>query len=59
MIAKIEKNYLNDALKHLDTNGNQIIDIKEWFDFFNNNKDNVWENAKTLVSDIIKDIFLV
>lgn len=57
MIHKIEKNYLNNTLKNLDTDNNQIIDLDEWFDFFQNNGDNLWLIAKELVSNILGEIF--
>jgi hypothetical protein len=57
MIHKIEKNYLNNTLKNLDTDNNQIIDLDEWFGFFQNNSDNLWLTAKNLVSEILGDIF--
>lgn len=59
MQHKIDKNYLGEALKHFDIDGNQIIDLDEWYEYFEQDPDPkaIWTKAKTLIISILKDVF--
>ena len=57
MSLKIEKNYLGEALKHFDIDGNQIIELEEWCAFFGDNLTDARIKAKDLLKNILKGVF--
>lgn len=58
MIQKMEKKYLSEALEIFDTNHNQIIELSEWYAYFeNNNSDEIKEKAIELLKNILLTIF--